>query len=209
MIGSIVTARGSDCGLHSTTVDKMFRFRTEMFYRRLNWQVEVTDGREKDQYDALDPVYLVSRTPRHEIESCARLLPTSGSYMLAEVFAEMLQGEAAPRQSDVWELSRFAVIPAGSAKNQQATFHPVTLRMMQSAVDFADRNGISRYVVVTSVALERLLRRIGLSMRRFGRGEARRIGDVLSVACWIDINDQTRRTIQEGVGAIPIHKEAA
>src|SRR3569833_938483 len=187
----------------------MFRFKIEMFYHRLNWKVEVTDGLEKEQYDALDPDYLVARTPRQKNESCARLLPTSGAYMLAEVFAEMLQGEAAPRQSDVWELSRFAVMPTGSAKNQQAIFHPVTLRLMQSAMDFADRNGISRYVVVTSVALERLLRRIGLSMRRFGRGEARRIGDVLSVARWIDVNDQTRRAIQGGSGATPIHKEAA
>lgn len=209
MLSNIMVTRRGEYGVHAATVEKMFRFRTEMFCRRLNWQLQVTDGLEKDQYDALDPVYLVARTTRLDVESCARLLPTTGPYMLREVFAEMLQGEAAPQADDVWELSRFAVIPEGSAKCQQATLHPVTLRMMQGAVDFADRNGISRYVVVTSVALERLLRRIGLSMRRFGRGEAMRIGGVLSVACWLHVNDQSRRAIQDGLAATLMHKEAA
>jgi len=208
MITSITATRGGEYGLHSATINKMFRFRAEMFCNRLKWPLELTDGLEKDQYDALNPIYLLSRTARNEIESCARLLPTTGRYMLPEVFSQMLQGEAAPAADDVWELSRFAVIPSGGVEQQQAVLHPITLRMMQSAIDFADQNGVSRYVVVTSVALERLLRRIGLSMRRFGRGEAMRIGSVLSVACWIDVNEQTRRAIQDGL-ATGIHKEAA
>lgn len=209
MISHIMVARSSEHTQHAATVENMFRFRTEMFCNRLKWQLQVTDGLEKDQYDALNPVYLLSRTMRNEIESCARLLPTTGRYMLNEVFAEMLQGEAAPRSEDVWELSRFAVIPSGSRENQQAALHPITLRMMQAAVNFADQNGISSYVVVTSVALERLLRRIGLSMRRVGRGEAVRIGGILSVACWLHVDEQSRRAIRDGLRMAPMHKEAA
>src|SRR3569832_1995917 len=208
MITSITATRGGEYGLHSATINKMFRFRAEMFCNRLKWPLELTDGLEKDQYDALNPIYLLSRTARNEIESSARLLPTTGRNMLPEVFSQMLQGEAAPASDDVWELSRFAVIPSFGVEQQQAVLHPITLRMMQCAIDFADQNGVCRYVVVTSVALERLLRRIGLSMRRFGRGEAMRIGSVLSVACLIDVNDQTRRAIQDGL-ATGIHKEAA
>ena len=206
MLSNVIVAR-SESGMHASAMEQMFRFRTEMFCNRLKWPLQVIDGLEKDQYDAYNPAYLLSRTSLNGIESCARLLPTTGHYMLREVFSEMLQGEAAPHASDVWELSRFAVISSGDGANQQAALHPITLRMMQEAVNFADDNGITAYVVVTSVALERLLRRIGLSMRRFGRGESVRIGGVLSVACWLYVNKQSRRAIQEGLGA-PL-KEAA
>src|SRR3569623_1055432 len=128
MITSITATRGGEYGLHSATINKMFRFRAEMFCNRLKWPLELTDGLEKDQYDALNPIYLLSRTARNEIESCARLLPTTGRYMLPEVFSQMLQGEAAPAADDVWELRRFDVIPSGGVEPQQAVLHPITLR---------------------------------------------------------------------------------
>lgn len=209
MLSNIMVTRSSEYALHGHAVDEMFRFRAEIFCNRLQWQLQVIDGLEKDQYDALNPVYLLSRTAHSDIESCARLLPTTGRYMLDEVFSEMLQGEMPPCSESIWELSRFAVTPATSTSALQASFHPITLRMMQGLVDFADENGISSYVVVTSVALERLLRRIGLSVQRLGRGEAMHIGGVLSVACWLNVNEQSRRAIQEGLGVISAQKEAA
>lgn len=208
MDNRIQVARSNDVTLQTDVLENLYRFRTEMFYNRLKWDVNIANGLEKDQYDEVDPVYLFSHNQQHEIQSCARLLPTTGPYMLREVFSHMLQGEAAPQDATVWELSRFAVIPAGSTVQQQATFHPVTFRMMQEAVDFADHNGIQRYVIVTSVALEKLLRRIGISLHRFGQGQPVWIGNVLSVACWIDINDQTRRAVHPTADA-DTRKEAA
>lgn len=208
MDNRVQVGRSSGATLHTEVLENLYRFRTEMFYERLKWDVNISNGLEKDQYDEVDPVYLFSHNHLNEIQSCARLLPTTGRYMLREVFSEMLQGEAAPQDATVWELSRFAVIPAGSTEQRQATFHPVTFRMMQEAVDFADHHGIQRYVIVTSVALEKLLRRIGISMRRFGRGTPVSIGNVLSVACWIDINEQTRHAVRSTAGG-DIRKEAA
>ncbi len=209
MDNHIQVTRSNVVTLRTDVLENLYRFRTEMFYNRLKWDVNIANGLEKDQYDEADPVYLFSHNQQHEIQSCARLLPTTRPYMLREVFSQMLQGEAAPQDETVWELSRFAVIPSGStAQPQQAIFHPMTFRLMQEAVDFADQTGIQRYVIVTSVALEKLLRRIGLSMRRFGLGQPVWIGNVLSVACWIDINDQTRRAVYPTAVTGP-RKEAA
>lgn len=209
MDNRILVVRPGDPALHKDVLESLYRFRTEMFYKRLKWDLNIDKGLEKDQYDEVNPVYLLSRNHLDEVQSCARLLPTTGPYMLREVFSQMLQGEAAPENDSVWELSRFAVIPPGGTDKQQATFHPITLSMMQQAVHFADRNGIERYVIVTSVALEKLLRRIGLGMRRFGQGKAMWIGNVLSVACWIDINEQTRRAVGCEESAAITRKEAA
>ena len=40
-------------------IDEMFRQRTRIFGYRLNWDVEVTDGKERDRYDDEQPVYII------------------------------------------------------------------------------------------------------------------------------------------------------
>jgi acyl homoserine lactone synthase len=36
-------------------IDEMFRLRARVFRDRLNWDVEVTDGKERDRYDDEQP----------------------------------------------------------------------------------------------------------------------------------------------------------
>ena len=62
--------------------------------------------------------------------------------------------------------------------------------MIRTLYDFAVSNQIKQFVTVTSVALERLLKRTGLPIHRFGDGKAQRVGRVLTVACWVEINEQ-------------------
>jgi acyl homoserine lactone synthase len=81
--------------------------------------------------------------------------------------------------------------------------------MIRSLLPFAEEHGIRHYVFVTSVALERLVTRIGLPLRRFGDGQAQRVGKVLSVACWLDVNEQFRQAVGSGKGAVAAGEEAA
>lgn len=171
----------------------MFRLRDEVFNKRLGWDLKTRNGLERDDYDELHPVYMIVRTSSTKVSGCWRLLPTTGPYMLQKTFPQLLQGEAAPSSTDTWEISRFAMAPTSPDDARQVNLGAATFEMIQHAVRFADEHGIRRYVFVTSVALERLLKRIGLNIRRFGNGKAQFIGDVLSVACWIDIDDDCRR----------------
>jgi len=43
------------------------------------------------------------------VVGCWRLLPTTGPYMLKDIFSHLLWGKPAPEQPDVWEISRFAI----------------------------------------------------------------------------------------------------
>ena len=99
--------------MNAQALQQLMRFRAEMFYHRLGWDVTVRDGMEMDQYDDLNPVYVVARGVNDDIQSCARLLPTTGPYMLPDIFPQLLRGEPAPAAATVWEFSRLAVIPEG------------------------------------------------------------------------------------------------
>lgn len=173
----------------------MFAFRHQVFYRRLGWEVHTRYELEYDEFDDMDPVYMVAESHGGEIEGCWRLLPTLGPYMLSDTFPQLLKGEPVPRDRHVWELSRFAVATREDAVEQQAPLNDVTMSMIREVYDFALSHDIHEYVTVTSVALERLLRRTGLPIRRFGDGKAQRVGKVLTVACHVDINDQFRNVV--------------
>lgn len=180
----------------NSDIDGMYKLRGDVFKERLKWDVKTVNGREVDEFDNLNPIYLLSRNQRKKIEGCLRLLPTTCSYMLEKVFPELLRGEEIPKQDDIWEWSRFAVLPVDDHGVAQGNLNEVTIGIFRSAYEFAVQHEIKQYVAVTSVAAERLLKQLKLPIRRFGDGKATRLGKVLSVAVWVDINDQYYQAIK-------------
>ncbi|BCR03757.1 acyl-homoserine-lactone synthase [Desulfuromonas versatilis] len=202
----VLTGRALDPHINSQSLRGMFHLRHRVFFEQLGWEVRSRNGQERDGFDDLDPVYMLTGGQKGAVEGCWRLLPTTGDYMLEKIFPQLARGAEIPKDESIWEISRFAVLPSGSASRQQANLCSLTFDLLRAGVDFADRNGIRHYVFVTSVAVERLLKRVGLPLRRFGDGQAVRVGKVLSVACWIDIDDHTRQAV---CGANAPAREAA
>ena len=165
---------------------QMYRLRAKVFGERMGWEVAVLSGMEIDHYDAQSPYYMLVRDESGAVCGCWRLLPTQGPYMLRDTFSELLHGARAPASPDVWELSRFAIVSPAQAGYG---FGELALDAMRAIVEFADRRGIRQYVTVTTTAVERLLARAGIEMRRFG--PAMRVGVVNAVALTIDLGDRT------------------
>jgi acyl homoserine lactone synthase len=170
----------------------MYHLRFSTFKQRLNWNVLTENDEERDAFDRPEAVYILAKTESGEVEGCWRLLPTTSPYMLRDTFPELLYGQPAPNSSSIWELSRFAVRTRGSS-GEAFSFRPLTLQLMAKAVEFAKLNGIECYVTVTSVAVERLLKRQGLNVHRIG--PPMRLGEVLTVACVIEIDDITSNAV--------------
>lgn len=179
----------------------MFRLRAQTFSARLGWDVKTTpDGLEIDEFDACPGVtYITATEPTQGVVACWRLLPTLGPNMLRDTFPELLHGQPSPAAADVWELSRFAV-DTDKVRNAThacdaatAEFGSLTVEVMAESVRFARANGIARYVTVTTTAIERLLKRQGVSIYRVG--PPLRIGQVMTVASFIEIDDQTAHAL--------------
>ena len=177
----------------------MFRLRYETFRVRLGWDVETTDdGLEIDQFDGVDSQYILARSPEDDIDACWRLLPTLGPNMLRDVFPQLLAGQPAPAAADVWELSRFALATdrlaaAEKAGNYQLSFGPLSVKLMAEAARFAKARGIVRYVTVTTAAIERMLKKQGLHIHRLG--PPIKIGNVLTLACFIEVDSMTLNAV--------------
>ena len=195
MMNQILVGQARDAVIDGNTLNQLFRFRYKVFHERLGWDVRIENNMEQDAYDELNPTYIVAKNRRKEIEACTRLLPTTGPYMLKDTFPQLLCGNEAPADPLIWELSRFAVLPSNHTEYTQAILNSLTFDMLRSLYEFAHQRGIQQYILVTSAALERLLKKTGLPLYRFGNRKTQYVGKVLTVVCWLDINEQFRQAV--------------
>ncbi len=87
----------------------MFRDRAVQFADRMKWEVSVDEnGWERDEYDALDPLYVIWVNPDGGHGGSMRFLPTTERTMVREHFATLLNG-ADIRSPFIWECTRFCL----------------------------------------------------------------------------------------------------
>lgn len=190
---SILTSEHVDS--NPSTRAAIHRLRHKVFKERLAWDVSSQDGLERDEYDSFNPVYLVVRGGTNELEGCWRLLPTTGPYMLKDLFSELLDGSPAPCDPGIWEISRFAVMPQSPDFNSRGGLNALTGQMLIALMEFCLANGIRRVVAASDVRFERILIRAGLKTGRFG--PARRIGACLAVAGWTDATEENLDRVRQ------------
>jgi acyl homoserine lactone synthase len=177
----------------SGKLEGMFKLRHEVFKDRLAWDVGVTQGRERDRFDDLDPVYIVCEDGG-EVLGSWRLLPTTGPYMLRNVFPELLYGQPAPSAPDVWEISRFAVSKRVVGNDSLGTIKQVTNLLLEQLFTFASRRDINRIVAVADVRFERILKRAGLLTQRYGA--PMQVGVTTAVSGYADVTELNLRRLQ-------------
>jgi len=175
-------------------IDDMYRLRHAVFSERLKWTSLTPDGRERDIYDRLNPVYLICRNPVGDVIGCWRLLPTVGPYMLKDIFAHLLHGHPAPESEDCWEISRFAIDPELRDYVSLGAIGRVVGDMLIELFDFAERYGIRRIVAASDIRFDRILQRAGLETQHFGPHV--RMENSSAVAGWADISPENRARIE-------------
>jgi len=160
---------------------EMHTLRAKVFRGRLGWEVPVLSGMEIDGYDALEPRYMLMRDGE-TLRGCWRLLPTEGPYMLKDSFPQLLDGQEAPSDPHIWELSRFAIETEGAGSYG---FSEMTMESIAAIIRHAHERGLSRYVTVTTTAIERMLRRAGVVTTRIGAPRA--VGIETAIALYVEI----------------------
>ncbi|WP_050929121.1 acyl-homoserine-lactone synthase [Aestuariivita boseongensis] len=181
---------GHDLHLHPKLSTSMFRDRADQFSARLGWDVHVNaNGEERDDYDALDPLYVIWQRPDGAHGGSMRFLPTTGPVMVNEVFGHLTGG--APIQSPlIWECTRFCLSRDAGPR--------VAAALMLGGGEIMRGFGIRHFAGVFDRRMERIYRAIGSWPEILGsEGEGR---DRISVGLWsFDADAQSRVATRAGI----------
>ena len=182
-------------------MDAMFRNRAEIFSGRLGWDVVVKDGYERDRFDDLNPLYLVSVDPVTErYWGSLRLLPTTGPNMLRDVFPQLLEEGEVIESAAIWESSRICAIAAeGQPGRSKNGVNYVLNELIAGIGEVALLAGLTQIVSVFDARILRILKAIGCRIDMIGRPQ--RIGDVMTYAGLFDPNpDNCLEEFRAGLG---------
>lgn len=153
----------------------MFHDRAAQFRDRLGWEVSVdAQGFERDDYDALNPLYVIWETVTGDHGGSMRFLPTVGRTMVNEHFSDLTDGVhiASPL---IWECTRFCLAPEAGSR--------VSAALMLAGGEIMDGFGIEHFVGVFDARMVRIYRSIGAAPGILGsRGEGRAR---ISVGLWV------------------------
>jgi acyl homoserine lactone synthase len=166
-----------------------FELRYRVFTQRLKWasdsycQIEEI---ERDDFDDDDAEYMVVCNRQGEVVAGLRLLQTTQRHLLGDVFGHMVRG-VSPRGHHIREVTRFVVDPCRERTNGDDT---LVLKLVWGLQTYGLMTGLSRYVSLSYVGIERILKGAGCLFQRLGDPVS--IDGRLSVALEFQISGDVR-----------------
>jgi N-acyl-L-homoserine lactone synthetase len=180
-------------------LDQLFRMRARVFRERLNWDVVVTEGRERDLYDDLNPLYVLSMDERSgDVRGAVRILPTTSRHMMEDIFHQYFDEQVVVRSPNVWECTRFCIHPEHEKVVTPTGLNVATCELLYGVCSVALESGIEQLLGVSELPMLRIYRRSGWAPEIIG--SSRRPGSVPIFAGLWDVNAATCRTIAARAG---------
>jgi acyl homoserine lactone synthase len=140
-------------------VDAFLALRKRVFVDQHGWNLKVTDGRERDQFDTEHAVYCLLHKNSALIGGF-RAIRTDHDYLACCVFPQLSPVSGFPRRRDYWEISRFGILDADDRRETAKRNYALMFRfgMMQNATAF---------VALVDPTYERFLAVLGIRTRRY------------------------------------------
>ena len=132
-----------------TLRDGMYRDRAVQFKRRLGWEgVDVDEkGYEIDNYDRLNPLYIIWQLEDGTHGGSMRMMPTIGQTMINDHFINLTDGVRIESPL-IWECTRFCISPRADRK--------ATAALVIAAGELMDEFALEHFVGVFFDKMERV-----------------------------------------------------
>lgn len=168
-------------------VDSILQFRKKLFVDILAWNLRVAGGRERDEFDNSSAIHC-ALFANDSIIGSFRAIRSDKEYLAESVFPYLATLRRFPRRRDIWEISRFGVLP-GHGRIELA-------RLNYSLMfQFAHSRRATALVAIVDLSHERLLGMLGIRTRRYGPpqiiGHDTRGRPITGVAGEIPMTEQT------------------
>lgn len=165
---------GNDLHQFPLLSDTMFRDRADQFKTRLGWEVSVNDaGEERDEYDAMNPLYVIWQNPNGTHGGSMRFLPTVGQTMVNDHFSHLTDGVRIESPL-IWECTRFCLAQGAERR--------VSAGLVLGAGEVMANFHLEHFVGVFDPRMERIYRLMGLEPDVIGAaGEGR---EKICVGLW-------------------------
>lgn len=171
---------------HARLARSMFQDRALQFYHRHGWDVTVNaEGEERDEYDALNPLYVIWERPDGLHGGSARFLPTTGRTMVNDHFRHLIGGGTLASPF-IWECTRFCLAPGGEGGR-------IAPALMLGGGELMRAFGLTHFVGVFDAPMIRAYRHMGAVPDVLGTARG------ISVGLW-EHDPRTRDTLAARAG---------
>ena len=145
---------GKDLAKYPLLQRTMFRDRAHQFSTRLKWDVSVdATGEERDEYDAMNPLYAVWENADGTHGGSMRFLPTVGPNMVQDHFSHLTDGVRIESPL-IWECTRFCLSPNAE--------RVVSATLVLAAGEIMENFYLSHFIGVFDPRMERIYRIFGV-----------------------------------------------
>ncbi|SIN78939.1 acyl-homoserine-lactone synthase [Vannielia litorea] len=170
----------------------MFRDRARQFSERLGWAVTVNEaGEEHDEYDVMNPLYVIWQRADGSHGGSMRFLPTTAACMVNDHFTHLTEGVTISHPL-IWECTRFCLAPEAEGR--------VAAALMLGGAELGRGFHLTDAVGVFDARMVRIYGRLGWAPTVLGTaGEGR---DAVSVGLW-QMSDPTRLAMARRAGLSP------
>jgi acyl homoserine lactone synthase len=163
----------------------MHRLRHRVFVERQKYNVPTYRNMEWDQFDTPAAVYLVWRDEQGEARAVTRLIPTTLPYMIQELWADLVDGEALPSHDRIWEATRFGIDRGLSPDKRRQ----VLGELVCGCLEFGLRNDIDEFLCVMPIQIiNGAIRAAGVTVDVLG--EPKKLGGLPVVSGRVHITRQ-------------------
>ena len=188
-----------------SVMSQIWALRYRVFCEEKEWIPKNPEKIDIDAFDALDVRHFACFDDHGQVVGYFRLLPTTGPYMLKDVFPVLMGGKPCPNDEHILESSRF-VIDRNVARdrNELGNVSKVTSALLIALFEYAEANNVKAVVSVCDLSVEKILRRSGLLTTRYSAPV--KIGNCLAVAGYAEPSelniDRLKETFHVGEAEI-------
>ena len=180
--------------------DTMYKDRAWQFKERLGWDVTVDEnGHEIDEYDRMNPLYMIYELEDGTHGGSMRLLPTTADTMINDHFVD-LAGGVELRSPLIWECTRFCLTP-----NADANGGHVGAALMLAGLEMSQRFAVENWVGVFDARMVHIYKRLGWCPEVLGRSGTGK--DAIAAGLWT-VSEEAMDTIARKSGIARATAEA-